>query len=529
MGKKTKDISKQVEEIALKGFKNKLEKPKVTIDHENRELTGTEKEEVMKILESPNLFELVKRELDKIHVGNDKIKVLLWILTFSRFRKDPFLIMIVDDSASGKSHLVKSVLKLFEKDIDYEVITTASQKSFYYFEDDWEDKILFLMEMEALDDESIPVLRCWYSEGSELGLKHRTVKEMKKLLLKLGKPPVGIITTTKRSIGEQLGTRAWRINVEKSLEQHERIRKFQVMKRLRGAVEIEINPAFQNISKSLDMKLPVIIPYVDFIKFPCMEKERINRDIPRFFDLIEIVTLLHQHQRDIVKINGKRHVISRLDDFYKVLEYAGDSFKITMTEMDKDAKQILKIFDGSSEFSTLDVVNNCPFQYDKVYQLLRQIQKTGIISSRKQGREKVWFRVKEDLKFDNICIKCPDGSLTVKDLEESLSGTFDNFKFERKVLENVLFSSENVLLLSEKDSSNVIKEELDDSIRLEDDQRCLKQTSSNLGEEIIIGRCYHCGEKFSERDAQIQETLGSGHWFHEKCLEEYKKGGLKYD
>ena len=119
--------------------------------------------------------------------------------------------------------------------------------------------------------------------------------------------------------------------------------------------------------------------------------------------------------------------------------------------------------------------------------------------------------------------------MTVKDLEESLSGTFDNFKFERKVLENVLFSSENVLLLSEKDSSNVIKEELDDSIRLEDDQRCLKQTSSNLGEEIIIGRCYHCGEKFSERDAQIQETLGSGHWFHEKCLEEYKKGGLKYD
>jgi len=394
----------------------------------------------IELLQDPNLLLKVKIELDKLIIGNDKLKVALWIKTFSRFRSRPILDIIVDDPSSGKSYIVKSILKFFEKDTDFKIITTASQKSFYYFDEKWDSKILFLMEFQALDNETVPVFRDWFSEGWDLGLEHRTVDiKRNKLLLKLSKPPYCIIATSDRNIEKQLGDRAWRNNVEKGFNQNNKIKEFEDLKRMKGIdnPDIKIDETFKNIPKCLNTNLKIVIPFAKFINFPFMDKTRINRDIPKFYDFIELIALIHQYQRDVIEIDGKKYLIARLDDFYKAIYCGFEEFLTTMTEIDKDMNEVLDVLRQHEELTTKEVVKYGKFAYDKTYQILRQLERSGIAGSEKIGRERTWLLVKDISKNEDIG---QSDNLSKDGLKKIFSDVFkeSGLPNDDKLIENVL-------------------------------------------------------------------------------------------
>jgi len=445
------------------------------------------------LLQDPNLLLKVKTELDRLIIGNDKLKVALWIKTFSRFRSRPILDIIVDDPSSGKSYIIKSILKFFEKDTDFKIITTASQKSFYYFDDDWNGKILFLMEFQALDNETVPVFRDWFSEGWDLGLEHRTVDiKRNKLLLKLSKPPYCIIATSDRSIEKQLGDRAWRNNVEKGLEQHKKIKEFEDLKRMKGIdnPDIKIDETFKNIPKCLNTNLKIVIPFAKFINFPFMDKTRINRDIPKFYDFIELIALIHQYQRDVIEIDGKKYLIARFDDFYKAIYYGFEEFLITITEIDRDMNEVLDVLRQHEELTTKEVVKYGKFAYDKTYQILRQLERSGTVGSEKIGREKTWFLVKDVSKNEDVG---QSDNLSKDGLKKIFSDIFkeSGLPNDDKLIENILLYDKyyfdqifikngekkpNVLLCFNQESNILLK---NDQESKNDSQHLIKNRGEN--------------------------------------------------
>ena len=90
-------------------------------------------------------------------------KVFLYAISFGTYLKNPPLIGIIGNSSSGKSHLVKSVKKMF-KDEYWQVLASSSSKGFFYDETEWEGQRLFLLEIQALNDENMVLLRTWWSK-----------------------------------------------------------------------------------------------------------------------------------------------------------------------------------------------------------------------------------------------------------------------------------------------------------------------------------------------------------------------------
>ena len=191
-----------------------------------------------------------------------------------------------------------------------------------------------------------------------------------------------------------------------------------------------------------------------------MDKERVNRDIPRFYDLIELITLLHQHIRPRFEHNGKKYVMASLEDFKEALEYSEGTLETTMKELDKDAEKILNEVKFGNEFTTMDIVAKGIFNYDKTYQILRQLESNGVIGSKKIKKEKFWFRVKDSVSFDNVCIKPEIFSLTRKEIEEYLTTTFDKMSFlTEKIIDFIVTDINLSNVLSEKGNDRKSKEE----------------------------------------------------------------------
>ena len=449
------------------------------IEHTERKLNelsdGELNKKTIELLKDKNLLRIIQNDMHKCIIGNDKLKVTLWIKTFSRFRR-PFLDLLVDDPSSGKSYIVKALLRnYFEKEKDYKVITTATQKSFYYVEEDWANKILFLMELQGLDEETVPIFRDWFSEGWDLGLEHRTVNVKREgQVLKLGKPPYTIITTPDREIEKQLGDRGWRNSVEKGLEQQQKIKTFEDFKRITGIEDLEItgDPRIKNIPNCIDSTLKVIIPYANLIQFPYMDKTRINRDIPKFYDLIELITLIHQHQRTIIEHKGKKYVISTLEDFFMTIYYGFEQFLTTVTEMDKDMKEVLKILDGTESLTTMDVVKLGRFNYDKTYKILRQLEKTGTVGGHREGRDKMWDFIK---RIENATLVVTDENVTEEKLEDT-----------RKIIS----------LLMKDSGFDLTEDQINDILGFDKSEGSYHSEIYNKGREKIPNVCLRLNQSF---------------------------------
>ena len=80
---------------------------------ERRELTEEERRAGMELLQSPDLFDRIASDLAALgYVGEELNKQLLYIAASSRKMADPISVVILSQSASGKSLLVESVRRL---------------------------------------------------------------------------------------------------------------------------------------------------------------------------------------------------------------------------------------------------------------------------------------------------------------------------------------------------------------------------------------------------------------------------------
>jgi hypothetical protein len=91
---------------------------------ETKELSSAEREAGMTLLNDPALFTRIVDDLSALgYVGEDLNKQLLYLCATSRKREDPLSVIILSQSASGKSYLVDCIRRLMPED---EVIAVTS-------------------------------------------------------------------------------------------------------------------------------------------------------------------------------------------------------------------------------------------------------------------------------------------------------------------------------------------------------------------------------------------------------------------
>lgn len=359
-------IGKDLEKI-LDYFENEQKKGKDKSKNDENELTEEEKELGLSFLKSPDIDKKIIDDITTLgYVGEDLNKLLLYLCATSRLTENPISILIISQSATGKSYLVDIVKKLIPKN---EVITihSLSDQALNYIRD-----LIgkFLAFGEAIFNPEVErQIREMLSSKELTRMIAEKDDKTGEIIGKIISKEVNIacvMSTTTYKVHPENASRFFIINADESAEQTRKIYNAQVNKYSpeREYIKTNVIPGIikkHNAVQRLLKKQVIIIPdkMRNVIKFPD-KLMRLRRDHERFIDLIAVVCFLRQYQKEL-KNNGDVKYIE-CDEFDYAIAYelfVKGALKSTISELPQQAvilyEEIRKMVKDISETERLKV------------------------------------------------------------------------------------------------------------------------------------------------------------------------------
>ena len=317
----------------------------------------------LKKFKQKNIFDLIKTEIDKKHIGDDNLKMTLFLVMVSDLLKNPKLRMsmsITGGSSEGKDNIIKSALKHIPKEAFF-FFTNATQST---IEDDVKDcPILVFSEINAnremgANKELIEVIK-QRTEGGTSSIKKNLQDGMKTARHETGEQGGVIYGTTETEANDEMRTRFINGGIKSNPERVKRVNDntmdtFSYADRLLKSQKVEdswVRIGLTKIWEDSEIEA-VVIPYAKYLKdeidgkyiFDC-SNARSQRDVKRIFALTSALTYLHQLQREIVEYEDGKVLISEPQDFIKALEVSQEFFNQSYTGLDSRLSEVLEVMD----------------------------------------------------------------------------------------------------------------------------------------------------------------------------------------
>ena len=391
---KIEDLTrKQIE----KEEKEALDKPKQLYV-----MTEEEKDEAIAFLEkTPNILNEIMDVTDEQGIiGEEVIRLMVYLCFTSRIIKEPLSITIKGESSSGKSYIPQRIKQLVPEEGCF-YITRATQQAFFHLpEDGMQHKIIYINELPGSESSDYSI-RSAQSEGDLIlwmPVKDPRTGDMS-TQTKTVKGPVGfLMTTTKASLFAENETRNFALFTDDSPEQTKKVEIVTVRKAEGQSYKVDPNKInlFKNFQRLLNPNYQVIMPFAKdiFTGFPD-KPVRVRRDKERFRILIEIITILHQfHREQVKKEDGKVQLISTIADYYLAKIIAEDVLLETIYEIGPASKKIWQVILGLQEkiqleldfnedefeFTYRDIMEKLDWKYEKTKKWTVSLLKAGIIN-----------------------------------------------------------------------------------------------------------------------------------------------------
>lgn len=306
-----KDLGKVL--LKLEELQDLQIKKKLNPEEKKVELSEEEKADAMEFLKSSDLCERILKDFDVCGVvGEETGKLTGYLSSVSRKLDTPLAVVIQSSSSAGKTSLMESILSFIpeEERIKYSAMT--GQSLYYLGEKNLKHKILAIVEEEGAEKASY-ALKLLQSEG-ELSIastgKDSLTGQLTTKEYKVEGPVMIFITTTSIDIDEELLNRCMVLTVNESREQTRAIHNIQRENRTieglkKKTQKHDVLKLHQNAQRLLK-PIHVVNPYAPELTF-LDDRTRTRRDHAKYLTLIDSVTLLHQYQRDIerLEVNGE--------------------------------------------------------------------------------------------------------------------------------------------------------------------------------------------------------------------------------
>ncbi len=320
MGRILIKLEELQEEQIQKAMKPEIEtKPK---------LDDAQYEQAMGLLKTPNLMEKITADLTASGIiGEDTNKLTAYLGCVSRKLDKPLAIIIQSTSAAGKSTLMDAVIEMMPEHEKVQYSAMTGQSLFYMGETSLQHKILAISEEEGAHNASY-ALKLLQSEGkitiASTG-KDETTGNMETKEYSVQGPVMLFMTTTAIDIDEELMNRCLVLTVNESIEQTQAIHAIQrqalTLDGLKAnATKRAIINNHQN-AQSLLNSIKVVNPYAHKLTF-MSNKTRTRRDHMKYLNLINTITLLHQHQREIKTLQHDGEHINYIEVTIKDIKWA---------------------------------------------------------------------------------------------------------------------------------------------------------------------------------------------------------------
>lgn len=305
-------------------------------------ISEEERKAGMELLRDPNLFKRIVEDLGSLgYVGEDLNKELLYLCASSRKRNNPLSVLILSQSASGKSYLVDCVRHLMPEE-DVIAVTSLSDQALNYLSD---LKHKFLILGEAVHSEAVEHQVREMLSGKELTRlvveKDPETGRMESRMMKMKVIVSSVMGSTSGKINPENASRCFVIHADESEKQTQMIHEYQ---RKRHGLEfisfenktIEIIKTHHAAQRMLQ-NIPVVNDFASFLNFPT-SLMRSRRDHERFLDLIDCVCYLRQYQKKTEHKDNVTFIRCDIKDYeiaYKIM--VNGVLTSTMEELPKGA------------------------------------------------------------------------------------------------------------------------------------------------------------------------------------------------
>ncbi|HCT85662.1 MAG TPA: hypothetical protein DF296_10750 [Candidatus Margulisbacteria bacterium] len=314
------------------------------------EISEDDKAEAITYLQNPALLDLITTDYETIgYTGEEINKKLAYLVMTSRKMKNTLSLIIMSNSAAGKSALQKATFDLCPPE-DCKHFTRLTQQSLYYLgEDSIKNKFISIEEEEG---------------SSEAGYSLKTLLSAKVLHVasttqdpltgrkkadeyKTEGPVAVIVSTTSPEVEPELASRTLIITIDESKDQTKRIHQRQRNARTLKGKQIQcakekIIKLHHNLQRVLDNKIEVVNNYADQLTFPT-DRLKHRRGQEHYLDLIDSIAFLRQFQKEL-KNNQylEKYIEVDKDDIKLANEVFISVMGWTISELKPPAKEVLK-------------------------------------------------------------------------------------------------------------------------------------------------------------------------------------------
>jgi len=324
------------------------------------QMADAERDAALALLKSPDLSARILSDFAACGlVGEETNKLVGYLAAVSRKLDRPLGVVIQSSSAAGKSSLMDAVLAFVPEEDKVKYSAMTGQSLFYMGETNLKHKALAIVEEEGASRASY-ALKLLQSEG-ELTIASTGKDPASGNLItqqyRVEGPVALLITTTARDIDDELMNRCLVLAVDEGREQTRAIHQVQRDRRtLQGLIARREKDALitlhQNAQRLL-RPLDVLNPYAQFLTFPD-QTTRLRRDHEKYLTLIDAIAYLHQHQRDVKRLqragDNSEQVVEYIEvtlaDIALANRIAHDVLGRSLDELPPQTRRLLTLIDG---------------------------------------------------------------------------------------------------------------------------------------------------------------------------------------
>ena len=317
-----------------------------------RPMTEDEKAQGLELLSSPELPEIIVRDLESLgYVGEEVNKLLLYLAATSRKMADPVSVIVSSQSASGKSYLIDTVKTLMPEEDVVSMTSLSDQALNYLGEEGLMHK--FLVMGEAVHAPSVEHQIREMLSAKELSrlvaVKDEKTGELSSKLVRKKVLVSVAMSTTSNEVNPENASRFFVVSADESEAQtrgvHEAQRQKYSLERLaQKEDEIPAIIARHRAAQRLLKAVGIVNPYARYLSFPA-RMMRTRRDHERFLDLIAAACFLRQYQKKTHEdAKGRAYIECDLEDYRIAHRIMSAILPSTLSSFPRSAKELYASF-----------------------------------------------------------------------------------------------------------------------------------------------------------------------------------------
>jgi len=298
-----------------------------------------------KNFKDPKLMILIRKELDKDHIGDKKEKLLTFLCACSSRLppKNRVSLKVRGETSEGKTNMVKAVLKHLPHSSNLHWYADGSRFTSSALEDDVKPFNLIVMTEKPIHKGVAET----FKQISEDGIKTWKKDPKTNIIQKVEYTPRKSIidTSTSEEEDEEVANRALIIYVKTNTARHKAVIDDYLMSC--ATLDKEEESEFTWIDMGLrELKNfdDILIPYAPVIPINHQEA-RMQRDSKRFFSLIMTSAWINQANRHQIVHKGKKLLIASAEDFYWVSFLSNEAFTRSISGINPKFEDIIKAID----------------------------------------------------------------------------------------------------------------------------------------------------------------------------------------